>query len=153
MNRESQPIGYILIYMTRPKHTFEFDIISLSLSLSLPLFLSLFLFPLLCPHPCLSSDSRDLSDMLSRGHRADKAIRCGGLTILAVGSPRLYPEVTAACAGFHTATQIFPHRFRSARIFWSMRKPLQRTVYFFEVNNRFLAHEYAVAILFIADDI
>jgi hypothetical protein len=66
------------------------------------------------------------SDLLAQ-KRSDKAVRIGTITILNIGTPRIdLPD-------FHTTQYIYPHRFRSARIFWSMKTPLQRTVYFFEI--------------------
>lgn len=70
--------------------------------------------------------STKASDILSQ-KRSDKAIRMGSITILSIGNPRI--DLT----DFHTPYHIYPHRFRSARIFWSMKNPLQRTVYFFEI--------------------
>jgi hypothetical protein len=53
--------------------------------------------------------------------------KVGALTVLSVGNPRV------EFAGFHTKHHIFPHKFQSVRIFWSMYRPLQRTSYTFDV--------------------
>ena len=83
--------------------------------------------------PVVDLPSVQLSELLSQGHKADRAVRCGSLTVHSIGTPRIYPEPEMANAGFHSATHIFPYRYRSSRIFWSMRHPWKRTLYIFEI--------------------
>jgi hypothetical protein len=78
---------------------------------------------------CLIDDNQDAhftAELLSQ-RRSDKAVRSGTLTILGIGKP--LPKNP----DFHSEHYIYPHRFRSARIYWSMVKPLERTLYAFEV--------------------
>ena len=83
--------------------------------------------------PIIEPPSVQLSELLSQGHKADRAVRCGSLTVHAIGMPRIYPVPEMANAGFHTATHIFPYRYRASRIFWSMKHPWKRTLYIFEI--------------------
>ena len=84
-------------------------------------------------NPCQpeSHSCRSLSDLMSQGHKVDRALRFGGLTVHAIGAPRIYSEQDADC--FHSATRIFPHHYRASRIFWSMRHVWRRTLYVFEI--------------------
>ena len=84
-------------------------------------------------NPCQpeSGSCMSLSNLIAQGHKADRALRVGGLTVHAIGMPRIYSEQDADC--FHSATRIFPHRYRASRIFWSMRRAWRRTLYVFEV--------------------
>lgn len=75
---------------------------------------------------CLDSSSMLLARELAFG-RHDRAIRCGALTILNLGTIKIDSST------FHTSTHIFPHRFRSNRIYWSMSRPWKRTFYVFEI--------------------
>lgn len=72
-------------------------------------------------------DTVDLAEVLSQ-KRSDVSVRSGGLIIHAMGSvnPQLFP-------GFATREYIYPHKFISSRIFWSMTKPWQRCVYVMEI--------------------
>ncbi|CAM9573729.1 unnamed protein product, partial [Ectocarpus sp. 8 AP-2014] len=54
-------------------------------------------------------------------------LRVGAVTIQKLG--RLAPEL----AGSHTKSHIFPVGFRSSRIFWSSKNPLQRTLCMCEI--------------------
>ena len=45
------------------------------------------------------------------------AVRSGSLTVMNIGMPRIDVR------GFHTKHYIFPHYYRSTRIFWSMVTP------------------------------
>jgi hypothetical protein len=73
-----------------------------------------------------NQDALFTAELLSQ-RRSDKAVRSGTLTILGIGKP--LPKNP----DFNSAQYIYPHRFRSARIYWSMVKPLERTLYAFEV--------------------
>jgi hypothetical protein len=78
---------------------------------------------------CLIDDNQDAhftAELLSQ-RRSDKAVRSGALTILGIGKP--LPKNL----NFHSENCIYPHRFRSTRIYWSMVMPLKRTLYAFEV--------------------
>jgi hypothetical protein len=57
-----------------------------------------------------------------------RALRIGSLTIHKLGSPSLED------AGHHSTYHIFPIGYRSCRIFWSMKYPMRRTLYTFEVS-------------------
>ena len=75
------------------------------------------------------SESESMADQLAKGHRADRAVRCGSSTVLAVGIPSIRSDIS----GSHSASYIYPLHFRSTRIYWSMSVPLTRTLYIFEV--------------------
>jgi len=69
--------------------------------------------------------------------------RSGACTVLNLGTIRV------DLPGFHTKNHIFPHLYRSSRIFWSMTHPLQRTMYVFEIlaesdfeSNGISLHDY-----------
>lgn len=63
-----------------------------------------------------------------------EAVRLGGVTVYNLGSIQ-YDSI-----GFQCASHIYPVGFRSARIYWSTIRPMQRTVYLFEI-----LHESSVA--------
>ena len=71
--------------------------------------------------------ARELAQGRGRQDGAGTAVRIGALSILHIGVPRI------DLSGFHTERHIFPHGYRSSRIFWSMTRPLQRTLYVFEI--------------------
>lgn len=73
-----------------------------------------------------NQDANFTADLLAQ-RRSDKAIRAGALTVYALGRP------VSNSAHFYDRCYIYPHRFRSARIYWSMVAPLQRTLYTFEI--------------------
>ena len=77
-----------------------------------------------------SETTENVSEKLSSsGSRVGQnyAARAGACTVLNIGTPRI------DLPGFHTQHHIFPHRYSSARIFWSTRSPMQRTLYLFEI--------------------
>lgn len=71
-------------------------------------------------------DANFTADLLSQ-RRSDKAVRVGSVTILSVGKP------LPTNASFYNEQYVYPHRFRSTRIYWSAIKPFERTLYTFEV--------------------
>lgn len=60
----------------------------------------------------------------------DRAIRSGAGTVLSIG------KIQVDNMNFHTEKHIFPCNFRSSRIFWSMTRPMKRTVYLFEILHQ-----------------
>ena len=73
-----------------------------------------------------TSDCKNASEVLAK-HKANKAVRSGAVTIFSIGTP------VTNNPSFYNKEYIYPHRFRSTRIFWSMHRPLSRTLYCFEV--------------------
>lgn len=73
-----------------------------------------------------TSDCKNASEVLAQ-HKANKAVRSGAVTIFSIGTP------VTNNPSFYNKEYIYPHRFRSTRIFWSMHRPLSRTLYCFEV--------------------
>jgi hypothetical protein len=71
-----------------------------------------------------------LSQTLSQ-RVTSKAHRTGAFTVFNIGAVRYESRY------FHTANHIFPQYFKASRIFWSMRTPLHRTTYLFEVLSDF----------------
>ena len=77
---------------------------------------------------CLIEENQDrhlAAELLSQ--RSNRAIRAGALTILNIG--KILPKNPA----FYSVDYIYPHRYRAARIFWSMKTPWERTLYSFEI--------------------
>lgn len=73
-----------------------------------------------------TSDSQDLADVLSQ-RRTDVSVRSGAAVIHALG------VVQADIQGFHSTNYIYPYRFRSSRIFWSMNCIGLRACYIMEI--------------------
>jgi histone-lysine N-methyltransferase SETD1 len=71
----------------------------------------------------------NVATILSQG-RTDVAVKSGAVTILKIGKPLLEKN------GFSTTKHIYPHHFMSCRIFWSMKHPGKRTVYFFDILEK-----------------
>ncbi len=74
----------------------------------------------------------ELAEILCRvrGNERDHSgptVRTGACIIYNIGTPRIDTQY------FHTKDYIFPHHFRSSRLFWSMKYPMQRTTYMFEI--------------------
>lgn len=59
--------------------------------------------------------------------KGEKVVRSGACSILNVGTPRI------DSVRFHDKYRIYPHYFQSVRIFWSMKTPMTRTVYKFQI--------------------
>ena len=72
--------------------------------------------------PCRTVLPQELS---RRG--AERAVKSGALTVLSIG------RTSQDLRGFHTEDHIFPLEFKSARLFWSMCRPLHRTLYVFDI--------------------
>lgn len=89
--------------------------------------------------PLLLDETEDaettVHDFCVGNGKSDKAYRCGGLTVFKLGKPSI------DLPNCHTETHIFPHKFKSSRIFWSMSKPFTRIVYLFEI---LLEHEVEI---------
>ena len=78
-----------------------------------------------------NGDANDKSLALDLSQTStDRAIRSGAGTVLSIG------KIQLDNMNFHTDKHIFPCNFRSARIFWSMTRPMKRTVYLFEVLHQ-----------------
>lgn len=73
-----------------------------------------------------TSTSLKIASLLSQ-RVTDRAFRSGSCTIFNLGVIQLEFQY------FHNEYFIFPHKFRSSRIFWSMTRPWQRTLYIFEI--------------------
>ena len=126
---------------------------SLSLPLSLSIYLSIYLSIFLYPYSYFSfiylsfylsiflRESENMASQLAQGHRANRAVRCGSSTVLAVGLPSIRSDLT----GSHSASYIYPLHFRSTRIYWSMSVPLTRTLYIFEVRIVLISYFYAIS--------
>ena len=71
--------------------------------------------------------ARQMSHGKGRLEGNGQALRVGALTVLNIGTPRI--DLSA----FHTSAHIFPHLYCSTRIFWSMKRAGERTLYVFEV--------------------
>jgi len=79
--------------------------------------------------PMLISENHDANftpELLAQ-RRSDKAVRSGALTVYNLGKP------LASKPYFFDKDYIYPHRFRSTRIYWSMVAPFKRTLYTFEI--------------------
>ncbi len=74
-----------------------------------------------------SVELQTLSNVLAQ-RRVDKAAKSGAVTILNLGQLS-----TLDAALYSTPSYIYPHGFRSSRIYWSMSQPNVRTVYLFEI--------------------
>lgn len=89
--------------------------------------------------PLLLDETEDAAttvhDFCEGNGKSDKAYRCGGLTVFKLGKPSI------DLPNCHTETHIFPHKFKSSRIFWSMNRPYTRIVYLFEI---LLEHEVEI---------
>ena len=59
--------------------------------------------------------------------KSDAGVKCGSFVIIDIGTPRINSVY------FHTSVHIFPFKYKSLRIFWSMLRPLQRTTYMFDI--------------------
>lgn len=71
-------------------------------------------------------DANFTAELLAQ-RRSDKAVRMGAVTILSVGRP------LPTNASFYNERYVYPHRFRSTRIYWSAVRPFERTLYTFEI--------------------
>lgn len=69
------------------------------------------------------------------------SLRVGSLTVHKLGT------LSFELPGHHTSDCIFPVGFRSTRIFWSMKTPLMRVLYTFEVNYLFVYINYIMLII------
>lgn len=72
-------------------------------------------------------ETREYISVQLKEREGDIAARSGALTILDIGHPKMNSVY------FHTAETIFPHGYKSIRIYWSMKIPFQRTLYLFEI--------------------
>jgi hypothetical protein len=77
--------------------------------------------------PCSSSEL--LAESLAQGAHIERPVRCGSLTVMTVGQPRI------DLLGFHSAELLYPHKYRATRIHWSIHRPMHRTLYLFEVRG------------------
>jgi hypothetical protein len=77
-------------------------------------------------------EMENIANLLSQG-RNDIAVKIGSLSILKIGAPITSSE---KISGFSTKKAIYPHHFLSARIYWSAKHPLKRTVHFFEILEK-----------------